>query len=544
MPGTRILIVDDEPAIVRLCQRILEHASYQIIPLTDTETAIETIKHQEIDLLITDLLMPGMDGFELIAQSRKIQPEMAILVMTAYGSIEMAIRALQLGVNGLLLKPFGKKSELLSAVEEAISSNQNKRAAAYFSALQPLFEISEGLISETNPAALEDLILNACHQFLNADHVEIYRKQPTDDNLELVARWGAHIPELNSWIEKYYGRPQDDNQSPRLIKSDDPDSNKYKSLLEGNRWSGVMIVPVKNKEVWNCFIAARGSEIQPFTALDLEMFSILARQSAVALENARLYKSQQDFIDRVEESQKAVVQAERLAVMGRLVASVAHEVNNPLQSINNCLHLASRKEVLPEQRDQYLGMAQKELDHLVTTVQRMIDLYRPGDLEKEYIQIDELIGHVLELLRTQLDDKGIKVSYKVSKNLPPIRVIQHQIRQVLFNLLINAMDAMDTIEGDKHLWIDAQVVENKLELFIEDSGPGVPAELNQRIFEPFISTKPSGTGLGLAISYDIMRAHAGDLRVVQSRKGHGACFGISIPYVGERVSYGSNINSR
>jgi signal transduction histidine kinase/DNA-binding response OmpR family regulator len=544
MPGNRILIVDDEPTIVRLCQRILERASYQIIPVTNAEAAIETIKNQEIDLLITDLLMPGTDGFELIAQSRKIQPEMAILVMTAYGSIEMAIRALQLGVNGLLLKPFGKKSELLSAVEEAITSNQNKRAAAYFAALQPLFEISEGLISETNPSALEDLILNACHQFLNADHIEIYRKQPADDKLELVARWGANIPELCSWIEKYYGRPQDDNQSPQLIKSDDPDSIKYKSLLEGNQWDGVMIVPVKNKEVWNCFIAARGSDIQPFTALDLEMFSILARQSAVALENARLYKSQQDFIDRVEESQKAVVQAERLAVMGRLVASVAHEVNNPLQSINNCLHLASRKEVLPEQREQYLGMAQKELDHLVTTVQRMIDLYRPGDLEKEYIQIGELIGHVLELLHTQLNDKGIKVSYKVSKNLPPIRVIQHQIRQVLFNLLINAMDAMDSIEGEKHLWIDAQVVENKLELFIEDSGPGVPAELKQRIFEPFISTKPSGTGLGLAISYDIMRAHAGDLKVVQSRKGHGACFEISIPYIGERVSYGSNINSR
>src|SRR5664280_2192288 len=121
MPGNRILIVDDEPAIVRLCQRILERASYQIIPVTNAEAAIETIKNQEIDLLITDLLMPGMDGFELIAQSRKIQPEMAILVMTAYGSIEMAIRALQLGVNGLLLKPFGKKSELLSAVEEAIT---------------------------------------------------------------------------------------------------------------------------------------------------------------------------------------------------------------------------------------------------------------------------------------------------------------------------------------------------------------------------------------------------------------------------------------
>jgi len=147
-------------------------------------------------------------------------------------------------------------------------------------------------------------------------------------------------------------------------------------------------------------------------------------------------------------------------------------------------------------------------------------------------------------LHSQMNDKGIKVIYQVPKDLPPINVVEHQIRQVLFNLIINAMDAMDSIEVARNLWIEVQVNENKLELFIEDSGPGVPAELQQRIFEPFISTKPSGTGLGLAISYDIMRSHAGDLRVVQPRKGRGACFEISIPYIGEKNSYGSNINSR
>ncbi|MDR3577086.1 MAG: response regulator [Anaerolineaceae bacterium] len=544
MTNTRILIVDDEPAIVKLCQRILEHASYQVVPVSDAGAALETIKNQEIDLLITDLMMPKMDGFELITQSRKIQPEMAILVMTAYGSIDMAVRSLHLGVNGLLLKPFREKSELLGAVEEAITSNQNKRAAVYFSALQPLFDISEGLISETNPDALEKLILNACHQFLNADYVEIYRKKPADDLLELVARLGDSFPEVKDWVEKHYSHPDQENQAPRVIRLDDPNSVKYEAFLKKAHLSGALIVPVKNKEVWSCFLAARGIDQQPFTTLDLEMFSILARQSAVALENARLYKAQRDYIDRVEESQKAVLQAERLAVMGRLVASVAHEVNNPLQSINNCLHLAIRKEVLPEQREQYLGMAQKELDHLITTVQRMINLYRPGDLEKEYIQVDELLGHVLELLRSQLNDNGIKVVYRVPKDLPPVWVVQHQIHQVLFNLIINAMDAMNSNSGDKYLWIEAQVIENTLKLFIEDSGPGVPAELQKRIFEPFISTKPSGTGLGLAISYDIMRAHAGDLQVVSSRKGRGACFEVSIPYIGEKIRYGTDINSR
>jgi len=89
----------------------------------------------------------------------------------------------------------------------------------------------------------------------------------------------------------------------------------------------------------------------------------------------------------------------------------------------------------------------------------MIDLYRPGDIEKEYIQIDELLGHVLELLHSQMNDKGIKVIYQVPKDLPPINVVEHQIRQVLFNLIINAMDAMDSIEGARNLWIEVQVNE-------------------------------------------------------------------------------------
>jgi len=102
------------------------------------------------------------------------------------------------------------------------------------------------------------------------------------------------------------------------VKIQDPISIQAAVLLKKARWSSALVVPVKNKEVWNCFIVARGQIQPPFTPLDLELFSILARQSAVALENARLYKAQLDYIDQVEESQRAVLQAERLAVMGRL----------------------------------------------------------------------------------------------------------------------------------------------------------------------------------------------------------------------------------
>src|SRR5512146_2667535 len=108
MDPITVLVVDDEPGIALLCKRMLTRAGYLVTPLTDPRAATDWLKENKADLLLVDIRMPEVDGFEVIAVARKLQPDVAVLVMTGFGTVETAIKALRQGVDGLLLKPFEK----------------------------------------------------------------------------------------------------------------------------------------------------------------------------------------------------------------------------------------------------------------------------------------------------------------------------------------------------------------------------------------------------------------------------------------------------
>ncbi|MEP6896429.1 MAG: ATP-binding protein, partial [Chloroflexota bacterium] len=240
---------------------------------------------------------------------------------------------------------------------------------------------------------------------------------------------------------------------------------------------------------------------------------------------ARLYADLRSYVKRVEDSQMALLRAEKMAAAGRLTASIAHEVNNPLQSVQNCLHIAGREDVSPEKRKEYFDLAREELERLMKTMQRMLDYYRPGAAKVERVDILELLKHVLSLTSQQLGQHHIEVTTNFPDSLPPIYVVNSQIQQIFFNLILNSLDAMS---GGGTLTIEARAVENGVEMLFEDSGPGIPEELRNNIFEPFYSTKDGGTGLGLTVSYNIVTAHGGTLDLIDGRDT-GACFRLFLP---------------
>jgi len=214
-----------------------------------------------------------------------------------------------------------------------------------------------------------------------------------------------------------------------------------------------------------------------------------------------------------------------MSAVGRLTTSIAHEVNNPLQSVRNCLHLVGRKELSEDERDNYQKLAEDELDRLMSTVQRMLDFYRPGTLSRTPTDIAELIKRVLDLLEKQLLSGGITVEEYIEDNLPTVNVVSNQIQQVFFNITLNAMEAMK--EGGV-LAIRTKSVDDNIEITFQDNGPGVPEDLRDKIFEPFVSLREDGTGLGLSVSYGILTAHGGSL-VLESGNKKGACFKVVIP---------------
>jgi signal transduction histidine kinase/DNA-binding response OmpR family regulator len=264
----------------------------------------------------------------------------------------------------------------------------------------------------------------------------------------------------------------------------------------------------------------------PFTNDDLETLSFLAASVGVAVENARLYGELAESKRELERSQEQLIQTEKLAATGRLVASMAHEINNPLQAIHNCLHLVINRPLTDEKKARYLQMAQEEVERLTAIVTRTLEFYRPSKGMMTPTQVNDVVESVLALAGKKLQHSKVKVQRKLATDLPPIQAVTDQITQVFLNLVINAAEAMAQSGGE--LTIATKREYNWIRVSFSDTGPGISPENADKIFEPFYTTKATGTGLGLAISYGIIERHGGQL-TVDSQPGQGATFTVELP---------------
>lgn len=525
MVQTRILVVDDEPGITRLCERLLTRAKYGVTSFTDPAAAMTFVEKNNIDLLLVDIRMPEISGFDLIAHVKRHQPDTAVLVMTGYGTVDTAIQALREGVDGLLLKPFNTSSELILTVKQALDDNQKKRDIARSQALRPLFDVTETFLAETRQDRLIEIVVKAICTHLHCNNAGFYQYSDTDNSLNLLAGRGILLSvDISSLEGGLFGSP-DTLGAPAWISAGGPGETGQQTILVSLGLGSIFIAPISRLNVHGVIIAGRDAEEAAFREVDWEMFILLVRQAAIAMENARLYEELRGYVKRMEESQQALIRAEKMAAAGRLTASIAHEINNPLQAVQNCLHLATREEIPPKKQREYIDLAKHELDRLMRTVQRMLDLFRPGSVDPQRVNLVILLRRVIKLLSSQLHGRNIRIKTRFSSKMPAILAVSGQLEQVFINLILNAYDAMP--EGGE-LKISGRRAGDMVEIFVQDTGLGVSEENRSRIFEPFVSTKEGGTGLGLTVSYGIIAAHGGSLDLI-SDHNPGARFRVTIP---------------
>jgi DNA-binding NtrC family response regulator len=187
MQEARILVVDDNLMDARLCQLLLERHAFKVTSSTDPRMALDLLQQQKMDLLLVDIYLPHIDGFELIQHAKKIQPNMAVLVMTGFATVETGILALQRGVDGLILKPFDVGERLIDAVRQALHQNRQKQDAARLQVLRPLFSVTEGLIAQTNLSDLHQLIVKAGESLFQNSIICFYRYSSNQNNLTCLA---------------------------------------------------------------------------------------------------------------------------------------------------------------------------------------------------------------------------------------------------------------------------------------------------------------------------------------------------------------------
>ncbi len=227
---------------------------------------------------------------------------------------------------------------------------------------------------------------------------------------------------------------------------------------------------------------------------------------------------------------EAVRKAEKLAVAGRLAASIAHEINNPLTSVSNLHYLMASATSLDEAK-RYLAIADQELARVVEITRQTLSFHR-GNAQPVDVKVAEILDSVLKLYSLRLAAKNIVVDGQVDRSAV-IRGFEGELRQLLSNLISNSLDAMHA--GGKLLLRVSCASERQnglrrgIRVVVADTGTGIPATIQHKVFEPFVSSKGNtGTGLGLWIGSEIVRKHGGTLRF-KSRQRAGTVFSIFLP---------------
>lgn len=230
----------------------------------------------------------------------------------------------------------------------------------------------------------------------------------------------------------------------------------------------------------------------------------------------------------LQEAQKLHIHAEKLAAIGKLSASIAHEFNNPLQGILSILSGVKKRAILEEEDRELLGHAISESNRMKDLIRSLQDFNRPSSGRKVIMDLHKSLDSLLLMHKSDFNGRRISVVLNYAENLPQIMAVSDQIKQVFLNLLANAADACE--KRSCVITVNTWKEDDRVAVAIKDTGIGIKPEDIGSIFLPFFSTKPEvkGTGLGLSVSYGIVKKHHGEIRV-ESQPGEGATFTVLLP---------------
>ncbi len=299
------------------------------------------------------------------------------------------------------------------------------------------------------------------------------------------------------------------------------DPERLRLVRELNMKSALIVPMSSRNRVLGALLFVMAESGRILSPADLELAEALAARAAAAVDNSHLFHQLQQQLQERAHAQAALVKSERLATAGRLAATIAHEINNPLEAVTNLIYLA--RTAAPGEASRYLEMVEDELARIAHITKMTLGFYREGGVFSP-VDIPELLRDVLTLYGAKLRLKNIRVQTDVSGS-QPVLGSRGELRQVIANLVANAVDVLPP---GGTLTLAAHDYDGSVQLRVSDNGPGIPAENLTRIFEAFFTTKAElGTGLGLWVSRQIVEKHGGTISVESTPAG--TCFTVSLP---------------
>jgi PAS domain S-box-containing protein len=499
-----ILIIDDDIEILDMLEMILTREDYKVFRSENGREAISLFKTLPIDLIITDMSMPGMGGLEVLRAIKRLDQQMEVIILTGNATFENAVQALKEdGAFNYLTKPLEDIEDLLISVQRAIEKRKLRAENSILiedlkieieerkkvelqlvqskTSLQSVFDgISEPLIMVDQNMTIK--VLNEAAK----DYTGLKRYQDIIDKpcYEVLAR--------KSGVCK-------DCQLRLAIEGAKPAAFERKGLMDPARIEEVVIYPVQNQ------VENEGNAI-------IRISDITEQK-------------------KIEEQ---LIRADRLASLGQLSGGIAHEIRNPLASINlftDILCDDAKFEREPEEAELF-DEIKDNIHRIENIIKRVLDFAKPPVLTSDEVNLNELTAEIVKLWSSKLRKSDIQLNLDLTDGLPPVHGDIIGLQQVINNVVLNAIEAMD--EGGD---IDIRTLPNgprfgpepdMVQLSVSDNGPGIPKDHQEDIFNPFFTTKASGTGLGLSISHQIIKRQGGTFKF-ESDPENGTTFVIEMP---------------
>ena len=447
-------------------------------------------------------------------------------------------------------------TQLGRVVERARSAAELERQVQRRTAhLNALLEFSQELLSARGlDGVLQRALTHALALLPEAECGAIYLYDRSSDRLALGASTGFNelpapsVPtklgtigrafttrevQATSSAAEYTALTQNltDEQQRQILQMIDlhdlPTGTLALPLIARKQTAGVLLLIRKTGE--GSFAAEARPTLEGLA--NLTAGAILEEQSArtaatLSRQLANLAEQQRTLSERLSSAEAAILQAARLAAVGELAASIAHEINNPLYAARNCLYLLEDEPPENVRASDYLRLAREQLARIAGIIQRMRDFYRPARGDLAPANVNDILQDTLALAGLNTRHTAIEMIFTPDCDLPQVLCNADQLRQVFLNLILNAIDAMPnggtlavrTIAGPTVALVE-----------IQDTGIGIPDDIRAHLFEPFFTNKPNGTGLGLSISGHIVTQHGGQIEV-ESAEGIGSTFRVVLPY--------------
>ncbi len=505
-----IVIIDDEEDILDILSLALKDLSHHISVARDGASGLRVCVEKSPQIVITDIRMPVMDGLQVLESLKKNSPEIEVIVATAFGEIDIAIRALQLDASDFITKPINTK-ELHLAVNRAKERYLARKQLAEYTAL----------LEKEKAETHQELIKTFAFQ-----------KNLIESSMDgiLAHNEKGEIATFNKSMEHMLSCTKEDvlhkMTLSQFLTRDDEIS--LKAALEGEKFGGANRLNFYETSL----LDSSGRKI-PVQVSGTSFFDHDKIEGSVFFfrDLRELRKLEYDL-----SNQARILHQDKMMSMGRLAASVVHEINNPLSGILNYLRLmiriVNRGPIAEDQREkfsEYLEVVENETDRCSKIVSNLLTFSRKSPIAFEEISVGDLINKCVVLSHHKLVLQNIKLETDIQPAIPSIEGDFNQLEQCIINLIFNAIDAMPD-GGTLTLSAEHDPSEKSIRIIVRDTGNGISEEDLPYIFEPFFTTKEEGYGVGLGLStvYGILERHKGMIKAESPLNG-GTVFKIMLP---------------